>query len=443
MANVIQIDLNKILAGTPYEKERVVGVALSGGRDSIALCHALKEAGENIIAINVDHGIRGEASERDSAFVQKFCEKEGIPLYFEKVDALGFAKECGYTVEQAARILRYAVFDRAVSDGRCDIVALAHHADDQAETILMHVLRGTGIKGLVGMQKYSQRLVRPFLDYTREDIDAYVKEHGLEYVEDETNEDETYTRNFLRAELKRLKERYPDLDNSFARLSRIALETEEFIESILPKIEVKDDEVFVKAENSENPFILKRLVLKAAGALCVSQDIEEKHLSAVVELAKNENGKSVDLTHGLVAVKEADGIVIAKRKESKKSDVATLFGIGDFKDFGIVIEEAGKIPSADELKRREALYCDWDKIPQAALIRRRRDGDFIEKFGGGTKSLGDFLTDKKVPARKRDELIVVALGSEVLIVFGVEISAKVKIDETTKNVLKLTVKPEK
>lgn len=443
MANVIQIDLNKILVGTPYAKERVVGVALSGGRDSIALCHALKEAGENIVAINVDHGIRGETSRRDSEFVKRFCEKEGIPLYFEKVDTPAFAKEHGYTIEQAARILRYSVFDKAVSEGKCDLVALAHHSGDQTETIFMHILRGTGIKGLVGMQKFSQQFVRPLLDYSREDIDAYIKAHNLEYVDDETNDDLDYTRNFLRAELSRLKERFPDIEDSFARLSRIAIENEEFIQSILPEIEVKDDEVLIKAENSENPFVLKRLVMNAANALGVLQDIEEKHLSAVVELAKNENGKSIDLTHGLVAVKEADGIVIARRKDGEKSDVKMPIVTGDYKDLGIVIETLKEIPSAEELRSGKALYCDLDKIPQCAVIRRRKDGDFIEKFGGGRKSLGDFLTDKKVPARKRDELLVIAGGCEVYAVFGVEISAKVKIDEATTSVLKLTVKPKK
>ena len=320
MANVIQINLNKILLGTPFEKERTIGVALSGGRDSIALCHALKAAGETIVAINVEHGIRGENSLRDTEFVKEFCKKNGITLFCESVDAPAFAKENGYTLEQAARILRYAVFDRAVAEGKCDLIALAHHADDQAETIFMRILRGTGTAGLVGMRELRGIYVRPLLRYTREDIDEYVKANGLEYVEDETNEDLTYTRNFLRAELARLKERFPDLENSFARLSRNALETEEYLQQILPELEVKNGEVLVETD-LKNPFVLKMLVLKGAKLLGVRQDIEEKHLDAVCELAQNENGKRINLTHGLVAHKDEKGIVLSRETSAERKDV--------------------------------------------------------------------------------------------------------------------------
>ena len=222
MAQLIQINLNKILVGTPFETRRVVGVALSGGRDSVALFYALKQAGENIVAINVEHGIRGENSLKDSEFVKEFCKAQGVKLYSFSVDVPTFAKAQGYTIEQAARVLRYQVFDKAVEDGLCDIVAIAHHADDLAETLLMRILRGTGTKGLVGMRAFDGRYIRPLLDFTREDINAYIEANNLPYVDDETNDDLAYTRNYLRAELARLKERYPDMEAAFARLSRVA-----------------------------------------------------------------------------------------------------------------------------------------------------------------------------------------------------------------------------
>ena len=435
MASVIQMDLNKILVGTPFEKERIIGVALSGGRDSIALCHALKHAGESIVAINVEHGIRGEASLRDSDFVKEFCKKEGITLYSYSVDAPTFAKENGYTLEQAARILRYAIFDKAVGEGKCDLVALAHHSGDQAETILMHVLRGTGIAGLVGMKKLSGKYIRPLLDYSREDIDAYVQANNLEYVDDETNEDSTYTRNFLRAELSKLKEKYPDLENSFMRLSRTAFETEEYLQSILPNVEVENGEVLIS--DCDNPFVLKRLVLNAAKALGVSQDIEEKHLEAVVLLASNENGKRLNLTHGLTAFKDSRGIVLV-RDENAEYGEEVPFGVGRFEAFGVQVEIVKSVSEA-ELKSGVSLYCDMDKLPKGCVLRYRHDGDFIRKFGGGTKSLGDFLTDKKVPARKRDGLVVVAKDSEIFAVLCVDISREVKVDENTKNIVKLSL----
>ncbi len=439
MANLIQIDLNKILENTPYKDRRVVGVALSGGRDSIALCHVIKEAGESVVAINVEHGIRGEASKQDSEFVADFCKERGIKLYSFSVDAPTYAKKNGKTIEQSARILRYEVFDECLNEGICDVIALAHHADDQAETILMRILRGTGTKGLVGMREVSGRFVRPLLSYSRDDINEYVKAHDLAYVEDETNADLTYSRNFLRAELERIKSRYPDLENSFARLSRVACETEEFLDSVLPKPTLKDGEVYISSADCENQFVLKRLLLKACEMLGVSQDIEEKHLFAVVELAKNEAGKRLYLSHGIVAHKDAIGIVITRENLADKTDeICVPFAIGEFENAGVIIVPAKKVVK-DETKAG-VLFADLDKIPDGALIRTRRDGDFICKFGGGTKSVGDFLTDKKIPLRTRDSLRVLAKGREVYAIFGVEISAKVKVDEGTKHIVKLLTK---
>ena len=409
-------------------------MALSGGRDSIALCHALKAAGETIVAINVEHGIRGENSLRDTEFVKEFCKKNNITLFCESVDAPAFAKENGYTLEQAARILRYAVFDRAVAEGKCDLIALAHHADDQAETIFMRILRGTGTAGLVGMRELRGIYVRPLLRYTREDIDEYVKANGLEYVEDETNGDLTYTRNFLRAELARLKERFPDLENSFARLSRNALETEEYLQQILPELEVKNGEVLVETD-LKNPFVLKMLVLKGAKLLGVRQDIEEKHLDAVCELAQNENGKRFNLAHGLVAHKDEKGIVPSREKSVERKEEP--FFIGRHDDLGVLVEEVENV-NEGELKSGKAQFVDLDKLPEGCVFRARRDGDFIKKFGGGTKSVGDFLTDKKVPARKRDSLVVLAKDCEVFAVVGVDVSREVKIDEGTKHIGKIT-----
>ena len=437
MADVIQIDLNKILKGTDFEKSRVVGVALSGGRDSVALCHALLTAGENIVAINVEHGIRGERSIADSDFVKDFCEKYGITLYSFSVDVPSYAKEYGYTIEQAARFLRYAKFEEAIESGLCDVIALAHHGGDQAETILMRILRGTGTAGLVGMKELRGRYVRPLLHYTRVDIDEYIKANGLSYVEDETNADETYTRNFLRGEIARIKARYKDLEKSFERLSKNADEIEEYVESVLPKIDVKDGEMLIKTVDCVNSFVLKRLVLKGAKALGVGQDVEEKHLEAVVALASGENGKMLNLAHGLVAVKDENGIVLFV-SQGEILQIEKPFSFGCREDFGVNIEEIESISEA-ELKDGKALYIDVDKLPKGAVLRRRRDGDFIKKFGGGRKTLGDFLTDKKVALRTRDSLVVIAKQSEVFAVFGVDVSRVVKVDENSKNIAKLTI----
>lgn len=442
MVHDIQINLNTLLKTSSLAKTVRIGVALSGGRDSVALLHALLEAGANVIAINVEHGIRGEDSIKDSEFSRRLCESLNVPFFGYKVDAPTYSQENGYTLEQGARILRYEIFDKMLKEGKCDYIALAHHLDDQVETIFMRILRGTGLNGLTGMREVNGRYIRPLLGYTREDIDAYIEAKHLEYVEDETNHDTAYTRNFLRSEITRLKERFPSLCESIARLSKNVQEENDFINSLVPEIYVHDGEAMIGIEELENSpsTIAKRLVMKAVNAMGVYQDIEDRHFALIFDLIDGENGKYICLPHKLLAHKEDESIVFSKRiaKEYKEEQKFTL---GKNEVFGVEAILISRSQFEMEWRgEREfgTLYFDIDKLPKEAVIRQRRECDSILKFGGGRKSLGDFLTDKKTPKRQRDDIAVVAVDSEVYIVCGVEISAKIKVDDDTKNIAKLT-----
>lgn len=417
-------------------KKLKIGVALSGGRDSVALLHLLFGAGYDITAINVEHGIRGEESLRDSLFVRSLCETLGVPLLAYSVDAPAFARENGYTLEQGARILRYRIFDEILRSGTCDYIALAHHLDDQVETVLMRILRGTGVKGLVGMRAVSGRYLRPLLNVSREQIDEYVKQNGLEFMEDSTNDDRTYTRNFLRGEISVLKTRFPALSDAVARLSSNAREAEEFISAYVPEPALKDGEAYVKTSDLANIAVAKRLVFKAAESLGVKQDIEERHYPLIMALKDAESGKRLQLTHELDVHKQGEFLVFAKRASQEGAEEIP-FGEGVFEEFGLRVERvfADDLPS--EFGGADALYIDADSVPSGAMIRHRRQGDRIAKFGGGEKSLGDFLTDKKVPKRARDSLAIIAVGNMALAVAGVDISADCKITPTTKSAYKI------
>ena len=459
MANEIHISLDSLFCDG---KPKTVCVALSGGRDSVALLHCLlndgcaKQNKLHIVAANVEHGIRGESSVRDSAFAAELCKRMGVELYSFSVDAPSFAKQNGYTLEQAARILRYRFFDELLGSGKCDYIALAHHLDDQIETVFMRILRGTGIHGLSGIKAVNGRYIRPFLGYTRDDISEYVLRHNLEYVDDETNDDINYTRNFLRAEIATLKQRFPAMGAAIKRLCDSAEECDLFIESQVPDIELKDGVAYVKVADCESKVIAKRLFMRAAAALGVIQDIEERHLNLVLDLLHADSGKRLDLTHGICVYKEGELLAFTRRTDSVEINSNSItgdtaqsgansqmkeqsFSVGDFESFGIRVTSVDLAHAKKRIGGGEALYVDADKIPASAVIRGRRDGDYIRKFGGGTKSLGDFLTDKKVPLRTRDSLSVVADGSRILAVFGVDISADVKIDDGTKRVFALSV----
>ncbi len=442
MTKGIQIHLNKLLTLANVDKDAIVGVALSGGMDSIALCHVLKMSGVSIVAINVEHGIRGESSVKDSQFVKDWCEESGITFYGYQVDVPTFAKEMGYTIEQGARVLRYQCFEDALKKGVCDVVALAHHLDDQVETMLMRILRGTGVNGLQGMRAVRGKYIRPLLEYSREDIENYINENNLPFVSDETNADTRYTRNFLREEIARLKERFPSLIDSFTRLSNNAKEESDFLNSLLPAVECVNGEVAIDI-NDMHVALAKRLIYKAISALGVTQDIEDRHIALILQLNTLESGKKLELPHGVIAHKCGDEIVFCLQNNNENNDmdkICKVFEIGTHEDIGVEIEVVTRDKFESEFstqRQNGVLYFDLDKLPNEVIFRRRQDGDFINKFGGGKKSLGDFLTDKKVPLRHRDSLVVLAKDSEVYIVIGVEISGKIKVDDTTKNIAKI------
>lgn len=423
-----------------FEKllDKKIAVAVSGGRDSMALLHLFSKSSINFFAVNIEHGIRGEDSKSDSAFVAKYCTEQGICLKTFTVDAPLYATQNRMTLEQAAREVRYQVFGTLLRDKECDLVALAHHLDDQAETVLMRIFRGTGLRGLSGMAQSRKGYIRPILNCTREEIDDYIKSNNIPYVDDATNDEADANRNFFRLEIFPLIEkRYPAYRGALSRLARNALETDEFVltQARLPK------PAFRNAVRIDAPFphnaVFKKEIMLCANALGVFQDIEECHYSALLELQNAQTAKQISLAHGLLAIKEPDSILIAKDSDVEKLEIEfnpqklPLIVSGNL--FRYTFEVSNSSDSSNG-----TIVFDGDKIPNTCVLRYRKDGDRFTKFGGGTKSLGDFFTDKKIPFFLRDKILVCADNNDILFVAGVEISDKIKISDKTKNIVKLT-----
>jgi tRNA(Ile)-lysidine synthase len=232
--------LNKNL----FNKGDVVAIALSGGKDSVCLFHLVlscaKELDIEVKAINVEHGIRGQSSIDDSAFVNDFCSRLGIELKSYSVNVPEHVKKTGFSEEQSARILRYECFDNALMDGFCDKIATAHHLDDNVETVLFNLTRGTGLEGLCGIPDKRGRFIRPILTVSRAEIEEYCRSFGIEYVTDSTNLCDDYTRNKIRHKvIPILKEINPSVVETVKRTTdnlkeiswEIAAKTEEYIKA--------------------------------------------------------------------------------------------------------------------------------------------------------------------------------------------------------------------
>lgn len=409
-----------------------LGVAVSGGRDSMALLDYLKQNekkyGYSLTAINVEHGIRGKESIEDSKFVEEYCNDNCIEFVGSCVDAPAYSDKRGISVEQAARVLRYRIFEELIENKVVDSIALAHHLDDQCETLLMRIFRGTGISGLVGMQHIRGNFIRPFLDINREEIDSYIKKHNIPYRDDSTNDSVDYMRNFIRNEvLTKVGERYPGYKKAFARLSRLAKEQTELLDSLAAKPEIVNNEPRLKTDyiNNTNSAIAKRSLYYCMKYLNSETDFEEVNINDVLALTQKTNGSYINLAGNVTAHKEYDYIVFSKDTEFNNIDIPFAVGEHFFDDRTISIR-----PRLEGDKLR----FDLGKIPENARIRTRREGDYFTKFGGGTKSLGDYLTDKKVPKRLRDKLILITSGKEVLLISGMEISARISVDDNTKKI---------
>jgi len=422
-----------------------VAVALSGGKDSVALFHALcmaeERLGIEVLAINVEHGIRGEASVADSEFVKELCDNARKRLLFYKVDAPAYAREKKIGTESAARVLRYGCFFKALGNGLCDKIATAHHLNDNTESVLLNVFRGSGLNGLKGISEssYQNKIIRPFLKVSREQIDEYVRKNNLKYVTDQTNFDNYYTRNFLRNEVIPLvKEKFPEVDKAVLRLGEIARETEEYLNKKADALICVDgDEQRVKIPENyrEELPVLTRAIIKALKGVGLEKDYEQVHVNSVLALIESGAGATVNLPYGTMVDCGYGELIFYKESPVLPFEFAFKEGVFDLPNGRLTIERVciqemdkkEKVPFFSQKQREGVLFADVLLVPECAIIRNRREGDTIRKFGGGSKPLKEFLIDKKIERRARLSLPVCAIGSEVLFVAGVEISSSVAV----------------
>lgn len=419
---MIDCDIKRILDELEH-----FGVAASGGSDSMALLTWLEKNYDKsrFEVINVEHGIRGDNSLRDSAFVQQYCDIRGIACTVIHVDAPGFALSEGCSVEQAARILRHEIFaEYNRAHGFC--VLTAHHADDQAESIFMHIARGCGINGLRGMSTQDGYLIRPLINIDKTVINRYITDNEIPFVEDETNADSVYNRNFIRNQVIPLIEsKYPSFKNNLLRLGNKAKIYDDYAEYYVPELHV-DNEGAVSADlRNLHALIAYKTINRACNLLGINVDIEERHYKLIFELQDNE---CIDLPHALRVYNE-NGITVFVIIKDKAISKVFDFAIGIY-DLGygkLIIQKE----SAEGFKQ-----IDSDKIPSKAIIRTRRDGDKII-LDYGTKSVGKLLTDKKIPRRLKDFVPIIAADNAVFAVGDIAVAESVKINSNTKKVLNI------
>jgi tRNA(Ile)-lysidine synthase len=291
-------------------KENIVA-GISGGIDSVVLLDLLVRLRAifdyNLYVAHVNHGVRGIEADRDEKFVERLSNKYSVPFYSTKVDMDGFAKEKKISSEEAGRILRYGFFRNILNEVGGGKIAVAHNKNDQAETVMLRIIRGTGIDGLKGMQFKAQDIIRPILNIKRNELHEYLMTYGLEHVEDYTNVETIYQRNRVRLELfPYIEEKFnPNIVDSLYRLSKNSQIDSDALDDIAEKkynlLVKKTDNNSIIIEgalfNKELPAIKNRIIRKAIFCLCDDiVDIEQKHVELIIELLENnKTGKSIDM----------------------------------------------------------------------------------------------------------------------------------------------------
>lgn len=443
--------------------DRII-VALSGGPDSVCLIHILnkmsKSYGFTVYAAHFNHQIRGVAAHKDALYAMEFCDSLGIRCFLKSMDVPSYAKEKKLTMEEAARILRYEMLFKLKEELGAEKIAVAHNLDDQAETVMMRIMRGTGLNGIKGMEyKRPDGIIRPLMDVLKHDIEKYCKDYNLGARIDHTNLEDEYTRNKIRIHLLPYIEREyaSNIKEILARMANGLREDCHYIENIADEKSkvvsslIDEDTVRIDIDliESEEVSITKRILRNAYKDIEGSYNgLETVHIDDILYLIQNPKKEArINLPKGIIADKKGSYLYIT-RKEVKTELIEYEVEIPVNKS--IIIEELGiKIEAQRISKEKSKMFStgnciksfDVDKISGKLIIRNRRNGDKIKPLGlGGTKKVKDILIDSKVPLEKRNSVPVICDDEKILWLAGYCMSEEVKISDSTKEVIRISIK---
>ncbi len=421
-------------------------VALSGGADSVALLLSMRELGYPVRAFHLNHCLRGTESDRDEAFCRRLCEKLGVELTVERVDVAAAAGDSA--VEETARRIRYARLENAACGAK---IAVAHNADDNLETMLFHLVRGTGAKGLAGIPPVRGRIIRPLIAVERSAIEDFLRERGQDFVTDSTNADTVYTRNRIRREVVPvLRELNPQAAQAAARLSRQLRQDESCLQSYAQacaKLCAAEDGTWrVKPLREAEPAIRTRaLRLLLENAHMPLKDVTAKHFAALEHLLETESPSAeIDLPNGYLARREYDVLRIVRRDETaaERPEIPLTIPFA-----GTIWKGAAEL-TVKKLEKSEVFYKTFNTFCldcgtidfESLCVRTRRTGDRLRLTeNGGSRTLKKLMIDRKIPRHTRDELAVIADKNGVIAVqdIGADCSRTAK---NNANTLQITVK---
>lgn len=432
----------------------VVGV--SGGPDSMALLYALleikKEIGFNIIIAHVNHGVRGADALADQVFVEGIAKDLNLTYHFKNVDMVLYGKENKISAEEAGRELRYGFFREILKDVGGGKIAVAHNKNDQAETLLLRIMRGTGLDGLAGMEFIYEDIIRPLLNVSRDEIESYIEINNISTVLDKTNLMPIYARNKVRLELiPYIEENFnPNIINTLWRLSQTSSIDSSFLDEyceerfniVVKKVDkhsiILEGLLFNKEHISIRNRIIRKAILLLTGTL---QGYSEQHISSLIHLFLDyKTGKSLNLPGGLIGKVSYDELILELKEETKVKDYNYELNMGEnhFEDLGLNIVLSQTKNTNDFVLNGNEKHFDFDKISGKINIRNRKPGDKFVPLGmTGNKKVKDYFIDEKVDRNLRDTIPIIVDDNNILWIMGYVISDLYKVTKETKRILRI------
>ena len=411
-------------------------------------------------AIHINHMLRGEEADKDENNIIDLCEQMGIKHYVKRINIEYIAKETNVSLETAGRNERYKAFEEIKIKDKYNKIAVAHNANDQAETILMRIMRGTGLEGLTGIKPQREcGIIRPILWLNRQEIEDYCEYNGLNPRIDASNYDRHYSRNRVRLDiLPYMRDNFnKDIIDTLNRMTLLKQKDNEFIEeysqkcyNIYCKKHNNKLEILKELFEKEMESIITRVVIIAFKEISKSyQNFEMKHIYEIVNLASRETGKKINLTNNIICENLYGNIVLSKNdnkyynscvKTEIKLDKDNIIENIEFNNYIINFEVIENKKKEKFTKNNLIKLFNYDKIEKEILIRYRKDGDKIIPLGmSGSKKVKDIFINSKVPREERDNTPILCFDDKISWIVGYKTSQLFKIDSDTKMILKITV----
>ena len=457
------------------KKGDAVVVCVSGGVDSVVLLHVLTGLAEeyrlSIMAVHLNHSLRGKESDRDEAFVRRLAKKMGVRFVSKKVHVRSLAKG-GESLQDAARDARLRFFEETAGRYKAQRIATGHNMDDQAETMIMRLLKGAGLAGLGGIPPKRGKYIRPLIDIGRGEIEEYAAAEGLKFVQDSSNRSTKYLRNRIRLELMPMLESYnPRFKCDMARLARILARDEDYLrcraDGSYKRIRVRQGKNIIamdlkKLKGLHDAVKARVFFMALEELLGSSKGFYSYHVVDFLELLRSDApNASIDLPHNLTVYKEYDRITVERSQKSEvrsqKRDEGILFEqelktngktaviadrgirIADFKTKIINRNSAFRIPHS---AIQGVAHFDYDKLKFPLMVRNFRPGDRFVPFGmQGHKKLKDLFIEKKIARRKRGLIPIIVSGNDIIWVAGIRQAEHGKVEADTKRMLKIEMRP--